>query len=322
MNRLAILSNAGSGRNQRKAARLARLDGLSGVHQCVTNSAAQVPAALVELLREAPDLLVINGGDGSVQEALTVLHAMGRCAPAQALPPIAVLPAGSTNMIAGDLGCGGRFERRLAEVLALRDRPRARWNVKTRSPLLVTDAAGVERLGFFFGMGTIVRGIDYWHRSLAHGGGAGEWGAGAALLRAAWGIARREPPFAEPAHVRLEIDGGPPQARDLMFLLVTPMRRLFLGLTPFWGPGDGPLSLTWVDDRPRRFVRRVPALLRGRAERLPEADGFHGRRPASVVVELDEAWVIDGEVVAAPGRLTLSAAPPMAFVHLAPEPGR
>lgn len=312
MNRIAILSNAGSGRNRRRTALLADLDALSGVDHRVTRCAQDVPAALDALLRAAPAVLAINGGDGTVQTVLTALAARTDLPQ----PAIAILPAGSTNMSAGDLGCGGRLANRLAMLLALRDQPVDLWPRQLRSPLQVTTATGERRLGFFFGIGTIVRGIDYWHHSLAHGGGAGEWGAGAALARAAWGIFRRQPPFAEPVRVRLAIDDAAPRDLDLMFLLVTPLRRLFLGLRPFWGPGPGPLALTWVDDRPQRFLPRVPSLLRGRAAALPAAEGYHGHRPAAVQLEVDESWVIDGEVFAGPARLRIESAAPMQFVAL------
>lgn len=314
MNRVAILSNAGSGRNRRRNALLRTLDALSGVHHRITRSADEIDEALAELLAPAPAVLAVNGGDGTVQAVLTALERRGE----DACPPLAILPAGSTNMTAHDLRCGGPLHARLADLLALRDRPRESWRLAARQPLNVGDDEGGIRVGFFFGLGTIVRGIDFWQRSLARGRGAGEWGAGFALVRAAWGIARGEPPFAEPVRARLGIDGGEPQPRELMFLLVTPMQRLFLGLTPFWGPGPGPLSMTWVDRRPARFVRRIPALLRGRGEQLPEADGFHGCRPGEVVVEPEESWVIDGEVFPACGRLRLQPGRPRRFLELEP----
>jgi diacylglycerol kinase family enzyme len=312
MRRVAILSNAGSGRNRRKVALLRALEGVSQVDQVVTTSADETAGAIDALLARDPDVLAVNGGDGTVQHVLTHLATRD---PAT-IPPLAVLPAGSTNMTAHDLGCGGRARRRLQELLALRDLPAAAWPVETRRPVQVTDADGAVRLGFFFGMGTIVRGVEFWHGRLAHGAGAGEWGAGAALVRAAWGIARREPPFAEPVRVGLAVDDGPAEPRALMFALVTTMRRLFLDLTPFWGPGPGPLALTWVDAAPRRFLAHVPSLLRGRAERLPEADGFHGRRPGRVVLDLDESWIIDGEVFPPPGRLVIEPGPELRFLRL------
>ena len=103
MNRLAIVSNAGSGRNRRRSELL------------------RVPDALTDLLVREPDLIAVNGGDGTVQ---AVLSAWARLRDAgsvpEALPPLAVLPAGSTNMTAHDLGCGGRLTRRVGDLLALR----------------------------------------------------------------------------------------------------------------------------------------------------------------------------------------------------------
>lgn len=324
MNRIAILSNAGSGRNRRRAALLETLDGLSELDHRVTGSAAEVPEALTALLAPRPAVLAVNGGDGTVQAVLTALEEVAPSVTAAGgrIPPLAVLPAGSTNMSAHDLGCGGRLADRLAALLALRDRPPSAWTLEHRAPLRVTDARGRARSGFFFGAGTIVRGIRYWHEALAHGGGAGEWGAGAALARVAWGIARRQPPFADALSVRLALDDGAPEPRDLSFLLVTGMRRLFLGIRPFWGPGEGPLACTWVDHRPKGFVRHLPALLRGRGEALAEPDGYHGRRPAQVKLELEEAWVIDGEIFPAAGRLRIAPGTPRDFLRLDGTPAR
>ena len=51
-------------------------------------------------------LLVLAGGDGTLQRTLT--EALEHT-PASALPPIAVLPAGRTNMTAADLNRHRRF---------------------------------------------------------------------------------------------------------------------------------------------------------------------------------------------------------------------
>lgn len=324
MNRIAILSNAGSGRNRRRAALLETLDGLSELDHRVTDRAAAVPEALTSLLARRPAVLAVNGGDGTVQAVLTALDevAGSEAAAGGRIPPLAVLPAGSTNMSAHDLGCGGRLADRLAALLALRDRPPSAWALERRAPLRVTDARGCTRSGFFFGAGTIVRGIRYWHEALAHGGGAGEWGAGAALARVAWGIARGQPPFADALSAHLALEDGAPEPRDLSFLLVTGMRRLFLGIRPFWGPGAGPLACTWVDHRPKAFVRHLPALLRGRGEALAEADGYHGRRPARVTLELEESWVIDGEIFPAAGPLRIAPGTPRDFLRLDGTPAR
>src|SRR5687768_18583653 len=50
-------------------------------------------------------MLVINGGDGTVQATLTELHNGGHFGDQP--PPVAVLPSGKTNLIALDLGAQG-----------------------------------------------------------------------------------------------------------------------------------------------------------------------------------------------------------------------
>ncbi len=326
MNRIAILSNAGSGRNRKRTELLRLLDATSGVDQQVTADSEEIEGALGRLLDREPAVLAVNGGDGTLQAVLTAWHRGVRCgALPESLPPIAVLPAGSTNMSAHDLGCGGRLKRRVGDLLALRDRPPSAWRIEARAPLAVVDAEAQVRLGFFFGMGTIVRGIEYWHETLRHGGGAGEWGAGAALLRAAWGMARKEPPFDQPARVRIGTRPGrsavPAQRTDVSFLLATTMRRLFLGISPFWGSDTGPLALTWVEDGARRLVPRVPALLRGQGDRLPAREGYHATRSDEIELSFDDPWAIDGEVFAATPRMRLSEGPRLSFLRLVDDLG-
>lgn len=322
MNRIAVLSNAGSGRNRRRSELLRVLDATSGVDHVVTDSADAIAATLTTLLGREPAALAVNGGDGTVQAVLTVLADL---VDAGAVPatqvPLAILPAGSTNMTAHDVGCGGRMQRRVGDLLALRDRDRSAWRMEARQPLQVVDDAGTRRIGFFFGMGTIVRGIEYWHERLRHGGGAGEWGAGAALVRGAWGIARRQPPFDTPAHLLLRSEGSSPAMcaeveQDVAFLLATTMRRLFLGLTPFWGAPEAPVAVTWLDPGARRLLTRLPALLTGKAARLPAEDGYHGLRTEQLTLAFDDPWVIDGEVFPASPRLTLEPAPALPFLRL------
>ncbi len=314
MNRIAILSNAGSGRNARKAALIESFGGLTAVSQEVTRSAADVPMALEALLAKAPSVLAINGGDGTVHAVLT---ARGD----RPAPPLAILPAGSTNMTAHDLRCGGRLSRRRRALLALRDLPVATWPCLERAPLALETPEGESLRGFFFGAGVIVRGIEYWHASLGHGGRAGEWAAGAALLRVALGMLRREAPFDAPAHLPGRLDGHTLACAEKSLFLASTMKRLFLGMTPFWGPGAGPLACTWLSPGASGLAWRLPALLFGRSAYLPQAAGYFSARGARLTLEVAEPWVIDGEVYRSVGPLTLTAGAPRTFVALA-GPGR
>ncbi|MEQ9002062.1 MAG: diacylglycerol kinase family protein, partial [Pseudomonadales bacterium] len=195
--------------------------------------------------RWAPDdLLVINGGDGSVQHALTLL--LARC-PIERLPRVACLPGGTTNMTAYDVNDHRRFRDCLTALGAAVNESAGNGGPVVPRPLVRVapeDGAGAAVCGLFFGMGTIVQGIEYFHARIRHGGGAHELGAGVALARTIWGMARGEPPFAEPARVRVDDEDW-----SVRLLLVTTLDRLLLGLRPYWGQGGGALKATAVEAR-------------------------------------------------------------------------
>jgi hypothetical protein len=78
----------------------------------------QIARALEMIARVKPKVLVVNGGDGTVQAALTELYHGGHFKGTP--PPVAVLPNGKTNLIALDLGASGDPHcRRLADILEL-----------------------------------------------------------------------------------------------------------------------------------------------------------------------------------------------------------
>ncbi len=312
-NRLAVLSNARSRCNAGRRSALAYLDRVDGITHRVTRDPVELPQALDELLAAQPAALAVNGGDGTLQTVLTELHRRGGW---ENLPPLAVLPGGTTNMSARDItGCGS-FRRGLAQFLALRHRPSATWQVEHRPVLKVMTADGTLFCGLFFGIGAIVRGVEFWEEQLKQSRRVGEWGAGTALARGVVGVARQHVPFSTPTAVTVRVDDAPPYEQEVLLLLTTVMRRLFLRLRPFWGPGEGPLSVSWLESSLQHFVRRLPALFRGWEERLPTEEGYHGCRAHRVVLDLEDAWLLDGVVQTLPGPLTLSASDPLVFLLL------
>src|SRR3546814_16618271 len=76
------------------------------------------------MARVSPRIVVINGGDGTVQAALTELYSVGHFGGSP--PPVAVLPNGKTNLIALDLGAEGdpikALERGVEPVGSVRER--------------------------------------------------------------------------------------------------------------------------------------------------------------------------------------------------------
>ena len=106
MTSIALLSNPRSTGNQ---ALLPRVRAFCDLHKDIfhyeVEDVAQIACALKTIALVRPKVLVINGGDGTVQAALTELYHGGHFG--ESPPPLAVLPNGKTNLIAHDLGAGG-----------------------------------------------------------------------------------------------------------------------------------------------------------------------------------------------------------------------
>lgn len=314
--RILVLSNAATPRARRAVPGLRdALPESTNVRHLVSDDAAAADALLAAERWQGDDLLVINGGDGSVQHALTVL--LGQRA-AAALPRIACLPGGSTNMTAYDLNRHRRMRDCLATLRRLAAAPAAA--APEPRPVVRVSTSGTAHCGLFFGAGTIVQGVEYFQERLRGAGGRHELAAGAALARTVWGIARGEPPFSAPLAATL---CGPPlwpeeSTLSLRLAFATTLDRLFLGMRPYWGDAAGPLKVTAVERRAPGFVRRLPRLLRGRPDAtMTRANGYHSGRAAALHLTFRGSYTLDGELFPAAGdRMRVCATEPVRFEPL------
>ncbi len=100
--RVGLLNNLRAGRSGGQVSRvLALLKRYPDVLHVETDSAKLLPEALAEFTRREVDLLVLNGGDGTLQYALTELLTNPDLASVRMVAP---LRGGRTNMTALDLG--------------------------------------------------------------------------------------------------------------------------------------------------------------------------------------------------------------------------
>src|SRR6476660_9047327 len=116
--RIALLSNPRSTGN---IAQLPRIREYCADHPDVfhyeVEDASQIGEAMRSIARVQPRVLAINGGDGTVQAALTELTNGGHFGASP--PPVAVLPSGKTNLIALDLGARGDPIQTLERLIEL-----------------------------------------------------------------------------------------------------------------------------------------------------------------------------------------------------------
>jgi diacylglycerol kinase (ATP) len=291
----------------------------------VTETVAELESLVKERCWERDDILVINGGDGSVQRILTLLRAEHDFA---LWPQIAMLPAGHTNMSAYDVNLHRQFKHCLEQLRKYAEQDQAA--PLHHKQLVQVDNGRARNLGFFFGIGTIVSGIEYFHNQLRPLGGGHEVGAAVALLRTLWGILCKQPPFAEALPVTLatpvtnasdvnNIDDQilPTEMIKIRLCLVTTLQRLFLGMRPFWGTTAGPLRTTLVEERAARFLINLPRIMRGRPSlRMSAADGYHSVTEPELRINFSGPYTLDGELFNNAGELKVTASPPLRFLKL------
>ncbi|WP_293681182.1 diacylglycerol kinase family protein [uncultured Phenylobacterium sp.] len=269
----------------------------------VPEQESELFAGLRRLAAEGVDLVVIDGGDGTVREVLTRLPEAygGR------FPRLAILPNGKTNALALDLGVplGSSLEQVLAAARAGK-RPKGRHCLEVVRP----GQALPERRGFLFGLGAFVRGTELAQKNHARGffdnAAIGVTLAGAAA-RTLFGGA--DEPWRRGEGAELSFAGA---ARPWFLVLASTLKRFPLGLKPFGEPHEG-LKVLSIEAPPRRLVAAVPAILQGRAPPWLASCGYRRDDLAAFDLTFAGDFVLDGEIFDG-GTMSLRQGPELEFV--------
>jgi diacylglycerol kinase family enzyme len=328
MSRVALLSNPRSTGNR---AVLPAIRSFCAAHPDIfhyeVEDVDQIGEAMRTIARIQPSVLVINGGDGTVQTALTEIYHSGHFGDTP--PPVAVLPNGKTNLIALDLGAAGDPLGALARVMELTREGRLADHIVARELISLSDGeagqAGARPvLGMFLGGAGLADSILFcrnkvyplgWPNGFSH-----VLTAFAVILSLVFGIrAAFLPP--RPSHVKVSLlRQGQLQGR-FSILIVTTLERLLIGTRTSGSrmPMEGVLKLMLVDHRPFSLVRAIAAGVFGRLGRDPMS-GVHVERGDEIRIEgARPSVILDGEIFrASEGRpIVLTPTAPVPFLRLA-----
>jgi hypothetical protein len=293
-----VLNNLRAGRSRKQVARVLEvLRRYPDVVHVETESVRVLPEALGELTRREVDLLVVNGGDGTLQYVLTELL------DTQDLPTlrfVAPLRGGRTNMTAGDLGADPRPTRGLVALLDAIAQGRLDERLVARPVLRVESnrRSGVQ-YGMFFGAGMISRAVALVHRTFPPGQ-QGVFGAGlvtGALLAKVF--TRPSDGILTPDKAAITFDGRLLGDAEFYLLIASTLSHLFLNMRPFWGTGPGGVRATAIASRAMRSFVAAPGILRGRPRPwvTPE-NGYESANAQRVRIAMGCGFTIDGELFA------------------------
>jgi hypothetical protein len=290
-----LIVNPASGKASGKGLALAeKLKGVAAVKVHVLERFERLPQVLDEFAAAGVTDLFISSGDGTVQAIQTEL---AERRPFAQLPRLGLMPHGTTNMTAADLGFRHRSVEAQAQFLA---NPQAR--ILRRRPTLraVNPRDSRPRHGMFLGTGAVATATLFCQQAFNARGIGGNWAPFATLAAAA---ARTmfmpadpadERRFDRPYPIAVEAEGRSVAAGEHLLMLSTTLEKLILGARPFWGGGHGPI-------RTSVFPYPVPSLLRwllpimygGETRRAPA--GAASFSSASLAIRTSVTFVIDGE---------------------------
>jgi hypothetical protein len=320
MTRLGVLSNPGSRKNKRGLDDLrALLDGVPGARHVVLETIGQVPGILAGFARDGVEVVAVAGGDGTVQAVLTEYY--GRRSISE-VPKLAVVPRGTTNMIAADVGLKKRGIEGLRRILAATPDELEAACV-TRRILRVGNALNQEaQCGMFFGGAGICRAIEAC-RSKVHPMQLESDAAAAVTLagllgRWLLGRSREDDRIFYGDRVTLRIDDGEAVTTSSLIILAATLERLILGSRPFWGGGNGDLRFTEIVYPPERLLRYARRILYGGEDRQLPQTSYRSWSARRVELTMECPFTLDGEFFQpTPGRpLVLTAADEARFVRL------
>jgi hypothetical protein len=318
--RIALLSNPKSTGN---IAQLSRMRSFCVDHPDVfhyeVERADQIGEALKTIARIHPKVLVINGGDGTVQTALTEIYNGGHFGDDR--PPVAVLPSGKTNLIALDLGVQGDPIVALERLLEIAKSDLSPHLVERELIALRCGLGELPQIGMFLGGAGLADTMLYCRNKIYPLGlpnGISHVLTALAMLAQLLLKLKASflPPRPRPHHVSVRRDSR--LSGRFTLLVVTTLEKMLLA-TDLHTEGRGRLKLLAVEERPVSLVRAFVASLRGKLAGTT-LEGVHFQEADEISIEGEDSSVIlDGEMFhAGIGRpIFLQTTQPLSFIRLA-----
>lgn len=265
-----------------------------------------VSEALSDFSRNEIELIVVNGGDGTVQAVLTVL---GNKKIFIQPPLLALLRSGTTSMLPRDVGVEGRPATALRRILEWSKATNENLVIQSRSILRVQRDTEVL-FGMFFGAGAICEGIRLFHSKDNPMGWRGQLMPMLTMARLLLAILFNNQDKITPFLNSTGLNGRRPEKRADLLVLISTLDRLFLGMRPYWGTEEGPLRYTAVGTNPKKLLRILFALFcSGNNQQAIPANGYSSHNVTEVRLDMQGDFTLDGELYAAgDGPVTVSSA--------------
>jgi diacylglycerol kinase family enzyme len=266
-----------------------------------TRGEVAAPEDLPELLRtisrarvQGVDTIAVCGGDGTNHVIATAISTVYGDA---AWPRLILMPGGTLNTVAHNLGCMAAPPELLSAILASEEP-----TVVSRPMLQVN-----EHTGFIFGSHMVARVLDVYYATDASMSGAAKLTA-RIVASAALGTKFSRDLFGQEA-TTIEVEGTAPTSGRYTCLLASTVASPAAGIRalPRAGEDDG-FHLIGTEESPTRIFREAGRIFCGLPLKTMSVDVV--ARRATLTYESDCRYTVDGDLFTAK-QVSLLATPPV-----------
>ncbi len=318
MSKTGVIINPKSGRGRGKGVALAEAlshQPTDNVDVLLLNSFSDLYPGLERMAANNVSSLFISSGDGTIQAIQTWIAESG-CF--KILPRLCLLPHGTTNMTAADLGFRRKNIPDQASFIANIEAK----DLRKRHTVRVVNPSGRGPLhGMFFGTGAVSEATRYCQRAFNDKGVGGNFATFATLASALGKTMFFKPNaqdpnrFDKPYDITLKTDGTQQCSGPQLMMLATTLDKLILGTKPFWGGATAPLRTMTMPYPVPNIPRWILPVMFG-SENRKAPPGSSSTACHHCEVTSSTSFVIDGEFYDAPAHepLRLEAGPQLEYI--------
>jgi diacylglycerol kinase (ATP) len=316
MNHAGVIINPKAGRENGKGLALAdKLTRNRTIPIGLLRDFRELENMLASFARNGVNEIYVSSGDGTIQ-AIQTLLAEKNLFPN--LPRLCLLPHGTTNMTAADLG----FRHKSIEAQAVFIESHAREDLRSRPTLrIINPLDGNTRHGMFLGVGAVAEATLYCQRAFNDKGVKGSWATfavlGSAALKTTFLRANATDPnrFDRPHPITVRKGDGTVCNGQQLLVLVSTLEKLILGARPFWGNKTGPIRATVFPYPVPSVVRWLLPVLYG-SNRRRGPPGTYSFSTDRFEIESSSIFVLDGEFFEGPatGALKIESGPVFTYI--------
>ena len=247
---------------------------------------------------EDVDLLVMNGGDGTVKFVLSVLF---QNKPFKKIPLMAVLPSGSTNLIALDIGAIRNKKNALKRFLHYLIVQKAYWKTSERPVIHISIPSNeIDEYGLFVGMSLLYKASAFFNKQLKKCGLSGVPGIIITMIRTIYALFTRSKYYTKGEVITCKLDNNREIKFSSLLFLITSLRKLMFGNKNILSLGkfsyDDLHSLVMLEKPKHFFINMVYFFMGKLSKHFTEENGYMILHSKKFELTGIKGLAIDGEI--------------------------